>query len=226
MPAQFDCIVFCFLPGWAFNNGVQVAISFYSFDWSSFFYGLTITNSIGEGDSSIPVGIRRERPAAITVVPDGAFTFGEFQIDDRKGVAIHIGGLGEELLGANAEGSVLKHLAKVDDAGDDRSIVDGSQREALGASRGCPVAIRDGVAEINLAVEVLRSGEGPGAVVVVGEGANGGGEVSDGESVAIDVAVTLQEICCVDGVGDIFCAVYEDGFGPSEFRSVVDRSDG
>ena len=78
--------------------------------------GCTITHAIGEGNSTIPVLCGTESPAAISVLADAALAVCNLEIHHREGVPIHVSGLGEQLLGGNAEGSVFQHRAEIDSA--------------------------------------------------------------------------------------------------------------
>ena len=88
-----------------------------------------------------------------------------------------------------------------------------------------PLPSSDVVGEGHRAVEVEARGDGEGAVAVVGDGAVGGGEVGDGEGIAIDIGEAGQQVGGADGVGGVLGAGGQRRGGRAGGR-VVDGRDG
>ena len=87
------------------------------------------------------------------------------------------------------------------------------------------MTVGDGEGEVDLAVEVFGCGERPEPRCGVGERADGGGEVGDGEGVTVDIGEPLKEISGLDGVDDVFLPCGEGSGSACEERRVVNRSE-
>ena len=87
------------------------------------------------------------------------------------------------------------------------------------------MTVGDGEGEVDLAVEVFGGGESPETRCGVGERADGGCEVGDGEGVAVDIGEPLKEISGLDGVDDVFLSCGEGSGGAGEERRVVNGSE-
>ena len=99
--------------------GKEVVIDF------AVWIGLAIGDGVAELDVTVPVFVWRECPGAVGVGRECAAAFAECEASDGEGITIGIRGVGEELLGCDAEAAVLIHLAEMDWASDDRSVIAG-----------------------------------------------------------------------------------------------------
>ena len=86
--------------------------------------------------------------------------------------------------------------------------------EGVGGVDGSAAGIGNGVGEVDRAVGIRISLVGPGAVLVLGEGALGGTEVGDLERIrAIGIGEAREQLGRAEGNGGVFCCALQNGLG-------------
>ncbi|KIM00313.1 hypothetical protein CCC_03101 [Paramagnetospirillum magnetotacticum MS-1] len=143
-------------------------------------------------------------------------------IDQRIGqrVAIHVTAMSEAFtLGVVVHGHQIIGRQR-------RLVVDRGHIEARLGRRIAPMAIRDGIAQVHLTVEIVVRREGIGTVMIVGDGAVGGRQIGHRQRVAhIHVMGVLQQIRRMNGNRGVFIAAGQDGIG-GHGRTVIGAGDG
>ncbi len=150
------------------------------------------------------------------------------QVGHRERIAVHIRGVGQQVLGPDDDAPVLgpgqlDRLRLVNH----RRVVDGIQGQGGGGADACrPIA--DLVVDVHLAVVIGLWGEEEGAVGVGGDGALGriDGDIGYGEGVrAVDVRGVGQQVGAGENPGAVFSAAGQSD-GPGDDRGVVAAGDG